>query len=329
MATFQDGKVPQCDIRTVFQCDRFIRDSGPIRRGQSTVHRPPLSNASTKPFAPNQSRTFDGYPAQIAAHDQAIVEMAVAEILVLIPWIRFGRIVTSLRCGQDYRARLKIESRPTSEVNCVTRVDSARKIDCPPTLAGNCLQSSIDGSRLNVARFTGRAKSSHTHPVRGVSRSRTQFDQTRDAQPEYTSSIQNIRHDRSIFEFVLRAWRVQRRREAFRQSPSFSPAKLCAPLPRRDSEHDADRPALETGQARRAVSEEAPPRQNCNQHNFRSSCNGQMGGTVVTVSRRKAGGGHRHVKMPIPMRIAVRRRVAGISNGLCWYAAAGCPRRMQ
>ena len=65
--------------------------------------RSPISAAQA--FAPDQSLAFDGNVLEVFAPDQAVVPVAVAEILKFVPGVGLGRIIAAACAGAARRPR--------------------------------------------------------------------------------------------------------------------------------------------------------------------------------------------------------------------------------
>ena len=70
----------------IFQANRFVPDA----RRQGLV-----SFAATQSFAPDAARAKNGNVKYFFAPDQAVVPVTVAEVLICIPLIGLGRIITA------------------------------------------------------------------------------------------------------------------------------------------------------------------------------------------------------------------------------------------
>ena len=92
----QDRDIAESDVAAVFQRDGFIADAG----GQGEI-----AVATAEALAPDQSLAFDGNVLQVFAPDQAVVPVAVAEVLIVVPGVGFGRVIAAARSWECPRRR--------------------------------------------------------------------------------------------------------------------------------------------------------------------------------------------------------------------------------
>src|ERR1035437_6461532 len=81
MPAMQDGEIAQQHVMAVLEADRLVAHAR--RLG---------ALAPAQPSAPDPSVTENGNVAKSFAPDQAVVEVAVAEILVLVPFVRLVQV---------------------------------------------------------------------------------------------------------------------------------------------------------------------------------------------------------------------------------------------
>ena len=96
MPAVQDGEIAQGHVAAILQADGFVTNSGRQR----------VAISAAQALAPNQALTFDGNVFQIFAPDQAVVPVAVAKVLKLVPGIGLGRIIAAARA---FRRRVRCE----------------------------------------------------------------------------------------------------------------------------------------------------------------------------------------------------------------------------
>src|SRR6266566_2871704 len=92
MAPVQNGEVAQDDIVTVLEADAFVADTS----RQRSVFR-----STTQTTAPDESGAKNRNIVNAFSPNQAVVPMAMPEILIVVPLIRLWRIVnlpTGRRC---------------------------------------------------------------------------------------------------------------------------------------------------------------------------------------------------------------------------------------
>src|SRR5205809_5746694 len=131
MTAMEDRDVTNHDIATEFQTDRFVAPSwldgitgvGIAKGSRSRVFgslgqrvvlltRARLRSAAHQAFAPNQPRAENRNVLEVFAPDQTVVPVAMTKVLIGIPGIRLGQIVSnSFRClsGEYRRALIEIE----------------------------------------------------------------------------------------------------------------------------------------------------------------------------------------------------------------------------
>ena len=90
MSAVQYGDVAQVHVSAVLQADGFVADAGGKRE---------VSISAAQAFAPDQPLAFDGDVFQILAPDQAVVPVAVTEVLKFVPCVGLGRIIAAACAG--------------------------------------------------------------------------------------------------------------------------------------------------------------------------------------------------------------------------------------
>ena len=96
----QKGNVANRDVAAILQADGFVAHA-----------RAGFASAARQPLAPDQAGTQDRYIVQPFAPNQSVVPMAVAEVLILVPGVRLGRVITpalAIFGGQDRRAMIEV-----------------------------------------------------------------------------------------------------------------------------------------------------------------------------------------------------------------------------
>ncbi len=86
MPAVENREIAQRDVAAILQADRFVADARVFRLG-------PRTPAPAESFAPDQSRSENRNIVEAFAPEQAVVKVAVPEILIVVPGIRLGGIV--------------------------------------------------------------------------------------------------------------------------------------------------------------------------------------------------------------------------------------------
>jgi hypothetical protein len=171
VSTVENREIAQRDVAAILQADRFVADAGVFRFR-------PRAPASAESFAPDQSRPENRNIFEAFAPDQAVVEMTVPEILIVVPWIRLSGIVgwaAGTRRGRIRRdnrgAAIEINRDFALQMNRMAEIAAGGKID--GAAAG---RSGLDGfvhrvcvQPLPIARRAERADVE----IRGVRRARS------------------------------------------------------------------------------------------------------------------------------------------------------------
>src|ERR1039458_2487026 len=94
--------------------------------------------APAKSLAMDQTRTEDGNILQVFSPKQAVMPVAVPKILVLVPLICLGRIVSSATVrrrigGEDRRAMFEVQGDVALEMNWKTQVRARRELHLSAT----------------------------------------------------------------------------------------------------------------------------------------------------------------------------------------------------
>src|SRR5262249_31599078 len=128
VTSMQNRNIADQDIGGELETDRF--GSAAIRYGVR----------AHKSLAPDQAGTNDRNVNESFAPDQAVVKMAVSEILIFVPWVRFRRIVRSVIGrrigGNDSCSLIEIERDVAFQTDRKTQIRSGRKTDGSAT--GSC-----------------------------------------------------------------------------------------------------------------------------------------------------------------------------------------------
>jgi len=148
VAAMQDGEIAQGDVVAIFQADGFIADAGGERR---------VAGAAAETFAPDQSVAQDGKIVDVFAPDEAVVPVAVAEVLISIPGIGLGGIVAAGAGswgigGEDGRARTEKKIHVAAQVDGETEIRTARKDDRASAGSRRGVNRPVNGG--SVGRFT-------------------------------------------------------------------------------------------------------------------------------------------------------------------------------
>src|SRR5262249_42196021 len=120
-----------------------------------------LAPAANKTFAPNHSGAEDRYVHQVLSPDQAVVPVTVPEVLIFIPFIRFGRIILDLirSVGRDNRcALIEIQRDIAFEMNRYRQVISCRKINGAASGGSRRLDAPVDRRSVEYFPIANRTK---------------------------------------------------------------------------------------------------------------------------------------------------------------------------
>ena len=136
----QNGEVTQHNVVTVLEADAFVADTS----RQHSVFR-----STTQTTAPDESGAKNRKIMNVLSPDQAVVPMAVPEILVVVPLIGLWRIVTlptGRRCigGNDGCAGPEIQINIALQVERITQVRPSRENHGPAAICRGSIDSFVD-----------------------------------------------------------------------------------------------------------------------------------------------------------------------------------------
>src|ERR1700746_1177066 len=127
---------------TILEADGFVADAGSENF---------IASAAVEAFAPDAAGAGDGKIGDILAPDQAVVPVAVAEVLKLVPGVGLRRIVTAACAGSgriscnDGRARTEIQLDIALQTNRVAEIRSNRNGNRAATRSGCGINGLVDG----------------------------------------------------------------------------------------------------------------------------------------------------------------------------------------
>src|SRR5579884_1502158 len=157
MPAVEDGKISQDDVVAVLQGYRFIPDSWIFCSG-------PLARSATQAFSPNETGAQDGKVVNLFADDQAVVPVAMAEILIMIPLVWFRCVVLTLRtslAGDDGSSLIEIEGDVVLEMNRVAKIISSRKKNRTAAGCSRRFDRLVDRRCIDASSIAFRAESAH------------------------------------------------------------------------------------------------------------------------------------------------------------------------
>ena len=146
MPAMQDGEIAQQHVMAVLEADRLVAHARRLR-----ALAPAQRSAPDAPVAQN------GDVAKPFAPDQAVVEVAVAEILVLVPFVRLGHVEPAAgalrgRVGRnDGRPCIQVQRDVALQMDGIAQVIAGREHHRSAARRAGCFNGLVD--RRRVERF--------------------------------------------------------------------------------------------------------------------------------------------------------------------------------
>jgi len=131
---------------TVLQRNRFVADARIFRPGSIAPA------ATAKSFSPNETRPKNRKIVNIFAENKAVVKMAVAVVLIVIPLVGLGSIVLPSRSGtggKDGHTLRQIKIYSALEVNRVAEISARQEVQSAASRSGDGFDGAIDGRSVD------------------------------------------------------------------------------------------------------------------------------------------------------------------------------------